>query len=1147
MPRLPRSPFLLFFVVVNAGWGPGALPAFAAPQITNVSLRGLRIGATTTVVIEGFDLMPGARVLLPVPVTLERVKEGSTPGRIEIELTLPAATPPGRVPLRIANSKGVSNPIYMGIDDLQQKAFAQETTALPVALYGNLPGEATLETRFRGKKGEPLVIEVEARRLGANIDPLITLLDPRGVQLAWAQGHTALGGDARLEAKLPADGSYTIQLHDVLYRGGAPNHFRLKVGDLHYADLAFPLGIQKGKSGDYELLGRLPPGSARVRFDGDVFFPGTQPLRLPSLHAMTGPAPGTLVGEIPEIVVSGESNQNAGFLTVPVAVDGRIERPGKSALFAFKVRPGQAVRFSVLSGRVGSPLDALLTVESKSGQILASSDDSADATDPEIVFTPEKGTEEVQVRLKDIQGHGGPAYVYRLSATPADRPDFSLRISEDRVHVARSNVALLKVQTERRGYQGPIDLQISGLPADVRLENAAIPRGASDALVSIIARDAADIVQRISQVIGVGKQDGLVIRRVALRPETAETRRQPWVRSDLAYAVTERSPLRLEWDNPEPILALGGRFSAQLKAIREPGADGPIRLTLITTQVTPQTPDRKNDVARTLRFEGSVTIPARQTSTGINIVVPGDLPMLPYDVAVRGELLSADGKTVVAQATSPALRLQAQTPIALELAGPSQLKAVSGSGPTGKLVGKVIRKGGFNRPVNVTLTGLPAELPAPMLTVPGDKTSFEFPVSFPFNSKLGKIPGVKLTASSSLGGNLQVKSNAVPVSLQVVRGEPPPPPAALYRIFEDETGFATLLNSGPGQIALETADRFSGTSALKITAGQRSRQGITGWGFTIARDPGPGQFRYLRFAWRKQGSGSIALQLHAKDRTDQGFRYVAESEAKTAKGTIVLDKRLPEDWVVVTRDLFADFGASTLTGIGFDSGGGDYALFDHIYLARTLDDFAGCMAPLIPQKPLAIFEDDDRIVAILNEGGGRATIETSDRYSGAKSVKITPDQRFNERLPGLGVRIRQDPRPGEYRYLRFAWKKKGGDLICLQLNHDGQWGPTASAPGKFRYYAGPGPEPYGAALQLGPALPADWVVVTRDLYADFGEFTLTGIALSPLDGDSGLFDHIYLGRTMRDFEQVRPKDKRQSSDLWLLWLKLRGLAFKLPL
>jgi hypothetical protein len=54
-------------------------------------------------------------------------------------------------------------------------------------------------------------------------------------------------------------------------------------------------------------------------------------------------------------------------------------------------------------------------------------------------------------------------------------------------------------------------------------------------------------------------------------------------------------------------------------------------------------------------------------------------------------------------------------------------------------------------------------------------------------------------------------------------------------------------------------------------------------------------------------------------------------------------------------------------------------------------------------------------------------------------------------------------------------------------------------------------------------LPGNFTVVTRDLFADFGEFTFTGIALSPVDGEAARYDHIYLGKSLRDFELVAPK------------------------
>jgi hypothetical protein len=167
--------------------------------------------------------------------------------------------------------------------------------------------------------------------------------------------------------------------------------------------------------------------------------------------------------------------------------------------------------------------------------------------------------------------------------------------------------------------------------------------------------------------------------------------------------------------------------------------------------------------------------------------------------------------------------------------------------------------------------------------------------------------------------------------------------------------------------------------------------------------------------------------------------------------------------------------------------------------------------------PLAIFEDEADFVDKLNQGAGQISLATDDHYSGKAAIKVTPDQRFNPSLPGLNVKIRERPAAGEYRYLTFAWTKKGGSQLCLQLNHDGQWGPTGDPNHKFRYHAGPGPECFGASLTVDPKLPDGWTLVTRDLYADFGEFTLSGLALSPIDGDYALFDHIYLARQQSDF------------------------------
>src|SRR5262249_43586299 len=78
--------------------------------------------------------------------------------------------------------------------------------------------------------------------------------------------------------------------------------------------------------------------------------------------------------------------------------------------------------------------------------------------------------------------------------------------------------------------------------------------------------------------------------------------------------------------------------------------------------------------------------------------------------------------------------------------------------------------------------------------------------------------------------------------------------------------------------------------------------------------------------------------------------------------------------------------------------------------------------------------------------------------------------------------------------------------------------------------------------------PADWEVVTVDLWKDWGNFTLMGMALTPQDGEAGLFDHFYLSRTVEDLDKVtdalrgkaRFKDTLAAKRLDELWVDLRS-------
>lgn len=1110
----------------------------AAPTISDVSVRGFQAGAVTRLTIKGTGLLPTPQILLPIPVAEHTVREGATDKQVQIDLTLPPESPVGIVQMRLASAQGISNPVAMSVGGLPQVEFSDELKSLPLAAYGSVRGTQILKTTFEGKSGQRIVAEIEARRLGGALNPVLHVYDERRVQVAWAQGVTALGGDARLETVLTKDGKYALELHDALYRGGDPGYFRLKVGDLPYADLAFPLGVRRGATAELDLLGSNLPANSKVQLQAQTIG-DFQLAPVPASQGIASATPRTIVSDLTEIVEQPATGDALQQVTAPAAINGRLSAAGEEDRYRITVKPGMKLRFDLTANRAGSPLDAVLSIRDESGAELAKGDDSADSVDPVVNYTVPKGASVLIVSVRDLLARGGPYYVYRLGISQLGQPDFTLELFADRFQVPQLGAAVIRVRTTRAGYRGPIRLDFLGLPEGVAVANNEIPAEATDALVTLIGAGP-NPSGMVSRIVGRTTDARAVRQHLALLPENQVSKPQPWLREELAIALTSPAPLQVAWvsESAEARLPVGYTLTSRVAVNRKEGISGPVRLSLLTSQIVPKKTvtvrrvqqRQVDDVERALRFDGSPAIAADQSVGEVKLLVPADLPILSYDVAIQAEMLSKDGKKVVATAVTPARRLMAVSPVRLQLANEAKVEAKAGAGATGKLSGKLTRVGGFDQPVTLTLTGLPAELPPPVLELAGDQSQFELEVAFPYGSKPGELSNVKLVAlrpdtSQPLAGT------EIPVGVNVVPGEPLPAiTAPLLKVFEDERQFVSLLYEGKGQVTLDRLDRYSGAAALRVTADQRYRSQMPGWGLKIAEKPTEGEFRYLRFAWKKSGGDNILLQLNAngnfgpqRGKGGPAYRYEAgPAENSFNAAAVKIAAQLPSSWVVVTRDLFADFGEFRLDGIGLTPGPGDYGLFDHIYLARSESDLNDCPPPLAPDQPLAVFEDDPEFVAQLKEGGGEATLETGAKYSGTASVKVTPDQKFNPALPNLGIKIRRNPGPGEYRFLTFAWRKHGGSLICLQLNHDGKWGPTDENPAEFRYDAGSGEESYGAAVRVDVNLPTDFVVVTRDLFADFGEFTLTGLGFSPQDGDHALFDHIYLGRSPHDFELVRP-------------------------
>ena len=154
----------------------------------------------------------------------------------------------------------------------------------------------------------------------------------------------------------------------------------------------------------------FPPGTAVV---AEGRLTGQSPAPWPPLATLSGARPRLIVSELPEVL----ENSDGGSLqqmTAPVAVSGRLADDGEEDRYELLVKPGTRLRFDVTASRLGSPLDGVLSLLSPAG-VLASSDDRPGTSDPGLDFAVPKNVSSVIVSLKDLNGRGGPDFIYRIA------------------------------------------------------------------------------------------------------------------------------------------------------------------------------------------------------------------------------------------------------------------------------------------------------------------------------------------------------------------------------------------------------------------------------------------------------------------------------------------------------------------------------------------------------------------------------------------------------------------------------------------------------------------------------------------------------------------------------------------------------------
>ncbi|NDD38224.1 MAG: hypothetical protein EB082_07460 [Verrucomicrobia bacterium] len=120
-------------------------------------------------------------------------------------------------------------------------------------------------------------------------------------------------------------------------------------------------------------------------------------------------------GAFAEEVEDNGSFSKPQMLTLPTTLRGRIQAPQDVDVFAFEGKAGQRITAEILAARLGSPLDATLTLWDARNTLLASADDSPGDRDPRLAFTlPASCASCTTRKYRPVAGSATHGYLLKL-------------------------------------------------------------------------------------------------------------------------------------------------------------------------------------------------------------------------------------------------------------------------------------------------------------------------------------------------------------------------------------------------------------------------------------------------------------------------------------------------------------------------------------------------------------------------------------------------------------------------------------------------------------------------------------------------------------------------------------------------------------
>lgn len=588
------------FAVVTAALNVQQVTVAQDPVIDRLAATNLRPGQIASVVVTG-KLLTGAMSLW-TPVGVLRPKDGQDLTKdqpVIMEGAIASDVVPGIYPVRMVTNHGCSEAAFVVVDDLPSVAVAAESDdrksgqliALPCCIAGQINPVLSKFFRIAMTAGQTVSVEVFARRLGSDLDPVIRVTGPDGNEVAYRDDLPGAEGDTQLQFTAVADGEHRIEIRDVRYSGGARHFFHLRLGKLLMVTSVSPRIAMIGHSVSLigttgEILGEATPPGA----------PETTGSLIPVLFRAAesdGSALSSVVLTNQPTLSEAEPNDDRAAATSVTAetqvLTGTLQKKGDVDWFKLTATEARPLLVTTRTREVSSPTDVMLELFNAEGGKIVENDD-AGLRDAELAAQlPAAG--EFFLKVSEIAGRGGPAWTYALDVYHGRK---SVRVTAplDHLNIPRGGSAAMPLTVRRIHYDGPLKVEAVGLPAAIQMAPFWLGAKQSTAPVVLTATDPAATSSDADWApisFKITAPDGSMIPPAefqltppAPKKQDSEVFRSARLRTDLFAAVQPAAQFSFTADPATVTVAQGATATVTIRSTRAADWTMPIEIALAT-------------------------------------------------------------------------------------------------------------------------------------------------------------------------------------------------------------------------------------------------------------------------------------------------------------------------------------------------------------------------------------------------------------------------------------------------------------------------------------------------------------------------------------------------------------------------------------